>query len=149
MPSPAPDPIGLPTVGYGHKCQKPGCAELSPKYTFPLTRETASSLLNDDISVYAKCLCNALDQGKASLNDNQWAALVSWTFNIGCGGMSGSTLIRRLNGGEDPNTVAGEELPKWNKGGGRVLPGLVRRRAAEVVLFNTPSTIEAYPACSG
>lgn len=79
------------------------------------------------------------------LNANQYGALVSWAFNVGCGNSGSSTLIKRLNNGEDPNTVAGEELPKWNKGGGSVLPGLVRRRAAEVDLFQTSTSDGALP----
>ena len=49
VPEPAPDPIGLPTVGYGHLCQTEGCSEVS--YGFPLTEETASALLRDDLKV--------------------------------------------------------------------------------------------------
>lgn len=62
--------------------------------------------------------------------------------------MQGSSLLSRLNAGESPNTVASQELPKWNKGGGQVLPGLTRRRAAEVQLHNTASSTKALPACS-
>lgn len=49
VPSPAPDPIGLPTVGYGHLCQTSGCAEVP--YSFPLTTSTASQLLATDLKV--------------------------------------------------------------------------------------------------
>lgn len=50
VPSPAPDPIGLPTVGYGHLCQTSGCSEVP--YAFPLTESTASQLLATDLKVY-------------------------------------------------------------------------------------------------
>lgn len=80
------------------------------------------------------------------LNANQYGALVSWAFNVGCGNSGSSTLIQRLNDGQDPNTVAADELPQWNKGGGEVLPGLDRRRAAEVDLFQTPTDKGALPA---
>lgn len=79
------------------------------------------------------------------LNDNQYGALVSWSYNVGCGAAKGSSLLQRLNAGESPNTVASEELPLWNKGGGEVLPGLERRRAEEVELHNTSSDVEALP----
>jgi lysozyme len=49
--SPAPDPIGLPTVGYGHLCKTSGCGEVP--YSFPLTQATASQLLASDLKVYA------------------------------------------------------------------------------------------------
>lgn len=81
-----------------------------------------------------------------TLNANQYGALVSWAFNVGCGNAASSTLIQRLNNGEDPSAVATNELPQWNKSGGEVLPGLVRRRKAEVDLFNTPSSDPALPA---
>ncbi|KAF5123320.1 Endolysin [Metarhizium anisopliae] len=142
---PKPDPIGLPTVGYGHLCQKKSCAEV--KYTFPLTKATALQLLNDDLPSYTKCLGRVLDAGKVKLNENQWAALTSWVFNVGCGAAQSSSLVKRLNRGENANTVASEELPKWKMGGGRVLPGLVKRRADEVGLFKIASSRSAFPQC--
>jgi lysozyme len=54
-------------------------------------------------------------------------------------------LIRRLNAGEAPNTVAAQELPKWNHGSNGVLPGLTRRRAAEVVLFKDATSEKGIP----
>ncbi|KAJ2219699.1 hypothetical protein IWW45_009279 [Coemansia sp. RSA 485] len=142
---PSPDPIGLPTVGYGHLCKQKNCAEV--KYKFPLTKSTAQQLLNDDIPTYTKCLASYLNS-KVKLNDNQWAALTSWVFNNGCGNAKSSQLVKRLNNGENPNTVAAQELPKWRLAGGRVLQGLVNRRADEVKLFKTASSKQAYPKCS-
>ncbi len=71
----------------------------------------------------------------AKWRPNQIAALVSWAYNVGAGAVEDSTLRKRLLAGEDPTTVVAEELPRWNKGGGRVLEGLVSRRADEVRLF--------------
>ncbi|KAG0263391.1 hypothetical protein DFQ27_001784 [Actinomortierella ambigua] len=139
------DPVGNPTVGYGHKCQKKNCSEV--KYKFPLTEKTASKLLNDDITHFTSCLEGALGK-KVRLNQNQWAALTSWAFNVGCGAMEGSDLIKRLNKGESPNTVASEELPRWNKANRKVLKGLIRRREAEVEMHNTDNADEAYPDCA-
>lgn len=79
------------------------------------------------------------------LNDNQYGALVSFTYNLGCGTLQSSTLLSGLNGGQDPNTVAGEELPKFVFADGVKLNGLVRRRDAEVKLFQTPSNVGALP----
>ncbi|TFK18212.1 lysozyme [Coprinopsis marcescibilis] len=142
VPRPAPDPIGLPTVGYGHLCQTTGCAEVP--YPFPLTTATASSLLISDLRTFQSCIARDINDS-VRLNDNQFGALVSWAFNVGCGNAQSSTLIRRLNAGEAPNTVAAKELPKWNKAGGEVLPGLVTRRAREVTLFRTASSVIAHP----
>jgi len=143
VPSPAPDPIGLPTVGYGHLCQTTNCGEVP--YSFPLTTSTASSLLNTDLKTYESCITKDISN-TVKLNANQYGALVSWAFNEGCGAAGSSTLIKRLNAGENPNTVAAQELPKWNVAGGQVLPGLVKRRAAEVTLFQTASSVIAHPA---
>jgi lysozyme len=67
---------------------------------------------------------------------------------VGPANVQSSTLLKRLNAGENPNTVIAEELPKWNKAGGQVLSGLVRRRAAEVALAKTATSVKALPACS-
>lgn len=141
---PKPDPIGLPTVGYGHLCQQKNCREV--KYKFPLTKTTAKELLLDDLPKYTKCLADYLND-KPKLNANQWAALTSWVFNVGCGNAKTSTLVKRLNNGEAANTVAAEELPKWRMAGGKVLPGLEARRKDEVKLFKTASSKQAYPKC--
>lgn len=80
-----------------------------------------------------------------TLNPNQYGALVSWAFNVGCGAAQNSTLVREINEGQDPNAVATVELPRWNHGDNGVLPGLTRRRQAEVVLFTTPASGVALP----
>jgi len=139
---PSPDPIGLPTVGYGHLCKQKNCAEV--KFKFPLTTTTAAQLLQSDLKTFTKCLADDISD-KVKLNDNQFGALASWAFNEGCGNVKSSSLIRRLNAGENPNTVAAQELPKWRLAGGKILAGLVRRRAAEVKLFKTPSKVIAHP----
>ncbi|KAI8318655.1 glycoside hydrolase family 24 protein [Martensiomyces pterosporus] len=142
--SPSPDPIGLPTVGYGHLCQTKGCSEV--KQGFPLTPSTAEELLRTDVPKYATCLAGAL-KDSVTLNDNQFAALVSWVYNVGCGAAGSSSLVRRLNSGEGASIVPGELL-QWNKAGGRVFDGLTRRRKAEINLFQTPSSKQAHPNCS-
>lgn len=84
--------------------------------------------------------------GPVKLNANQYGALVSWAFNVGCGNAKTSTLIGRLNKGEDPKTVIADELPQWNKGGGKPIAGLTRRRKAEVDLANQATDQGALPA---
>lgn len=81
----------------------------------------------------------------ATVNLNQYGALISWSFNMGCGAAKSSTLISRINDGENVNTVLEEELPKWVHGGGEVLPGLVRRRNAEIDLAKTSTDDGALP----
>ncbi|KAF8248969.1 lysozyme-like protein [Wilcoxina mikolae CBS 423.85] len=142
--SPSPDPVGLPTVGYGHLCKTKGCSEVP--YPFPLTHATAAMLLQDDAREFKACVSNAI-VNSVTLNDNQYGALVSWAFNVGCGNVRSSSLVRRLNRGENKNVVVSQELIKWNKAGSplRVLPGLTRRRNAEIALFKTPSSVQAHP----
>jgi GH24 family phage-related lysozyme (muramidase) len=140
--SPAPDPIGLPTVGFGHKCQSAGCAEVP--FSFPLSQTTATSLLQTDVKQFVSCVNSAVSNS-VTLNDNQVGALTSFSFNVGCGNLKSSTFLKRVNAGEDPNTVAAQELPKFNKAGGKVLAGLTSRRAAEVALFQTASSVKAHP----
>ncbi|KAI0388456.1 lysozyme [Xylariaceae sp. FL0594] len=137
------DAAGYPTVGYGHLCQEDGCAEVP--YPIPLSESDGEALLADDLAPPQDCITT--DTGSnVVLNANQYGALVSWAFNVGCGNAASSSLIRRLNAGEDPSTVIEEELPKWNKAGGQVLQGLVRRRAAEVDLADTYTDDPALPA---
>ena len=70
---------------------------------------------------------------KVPINDDQFAALVAFTYNVGDGALASSTLLRLLN--QRDYRRAADEFLRWNKGGGRVLPGLTRRRRAERALF--------------
>lgn len=137
------DPIGLPTVGYGHLCIKKNCAEVPYKMN-PLSKANGEKLLKKDLLKFRKCIDAALGK-KAQLNANQFGALLSWGMNVGCGNVKSSTLVKRLNKGESPNKVAAAELIKWNKAGGKTLAGLTRRRKAEVTLFKKASKAAAHP----
>lgn len=108
-----------------------------------MTQAEGEELLAADVREFEVCLGRAVSAVR--LNANQYGALVSWSFNVGCGNMQSSTLVRRLNAGENPNTVAAEELPKWNRAGGQVVEGLTRRRREEVALFQTATGTGALP----
>ncbi len=69
---------------------------------------------------------------RVPLYQHEWDAYVSWAYNVGTGAACGSTLVRKLNAGD--YVGACNELPRWNMAGGRVLPGLVKRRAQERAL---------------
>ena len=121
-----PDPAsgGDPwTVGYGHTGP-----EVVPGYT--ISQPVADQLLRDDLDRFEKGIS---DQINVPLDQCEFDALVSWAFNCGLGATADSTLRRRLNAGENKPTVFAEELPRWTSGG---MPGLVRRREAEVKLAN-------------
>ena len=70
---------------------------------------------------------------KRALTENQYSALTSFTFNVGAGALQRSTLRMKLNRSEYQG--AADEFPKWRIAGGRILAGLVRRRAAERTLY--------------
>lgn len=115
------------TIGYGHTGPE------VRKGTVWSQQQADAALLLDLKEAHAGML-QALPMA-AGYSAARQAALTSWVFNAGAGAAADSTLRRRLAAGEDPVQVVREELPRWNKGGNGVLPGLVRRRAAEVALF--------------
>ena len=117
-------PAGVWTIGYGSTGEHVYQGKV-------ITEAEAETLLRQDLWRFEDCISNCVH---VMLTDNEYAALVSWCFNIGCGAATSSTLVRRLNAYEDKERVIREELPRWNKGGGGVLPGLVRRREAEIAL---------------
>jgi lysozyme len=129
------DPVGIKTIGYGHACHVWNCAvPLNGVYYPPLTQAQGDALLKSDLAAagrYEACVTsNAVFSG---LTAAQYSALVSFTFNLGCGNLQSSTLLKMVNAGNIQG--ASLEFAKWVNAGGVVLPGLVRRREAERVLF--------------
>lgn len=116
-------PAGYWTIGYGHLCD--------PKHP-PITETEAEDYLADDLqTALAATLryCPVL----ATEPEGRLAAIVDFTFNLGAGRLQTSTLRRRIN--QRDWSAAAVELGRWVRGGGRVLPGLVARRAAEITLL--------------
>lgn len=126
------DPVGIATIGYGTIRYPEGQpVQLGDR----ISAVRAEQLLRDAVvEHYAPALLAAIPPAR-HYSAAQQAALLSFTYNVGVGSVQRSTLRRRLLAGEDPQQVIAEELPRWSRGGGRELPGLVRRRAAEVALF--------------
>ena len=83
------------------------------------------------ITKYENCV-NA--NVKSILNQNQFDALVSFTFNLGAGSLKSSTLLKKVNINPADATIA-NEFAKWNKAGGKVIAGLTKRREAEAKLY--------------
>ena len=110
------------TIGYGHT--KDVIENMS------ITEDTAEALLKEDLKDFEEQVSNLV---KVELNQNQFDALIAWTFNLGSGNLSSSTLLKKLNNSEYGEVP--EQIKRWNKAGGKVLEGLIRRREAEALLF--------------
>ena len=113
---------GVPTIGYG--------STHGVTMDMEITQEEADELLMDDVSKFEEAVTRAV---KVPLEQNQYDALVSWTFNLGPSNLSSSTMLRVLNEGNYEEVPA--QIKRWNKAGGKVLQGLIRRREAEALLF--------------
>lgn len=127
-PDPAPGNRGLPvTIGWGSTCigGKP----------FPLgtiiTQAEADELLIADLAKYAADVAKALGNALRSTSQSQFDALVSFHYNTGAIGTA--TLTRKHIAGDFKG--AADEFLRWNRAGGRVMPGLTRRRVAERKLY--------------
>lgn len=116
-------PAGVWTIGYGHT------AGVKQGDTLP-SEERAKALLKEDLAKYGNSVNKCVQDGSISfpLNQNQFDALTSFCYNCGAGN------LKKLVTGRDAATVAAK-IPAYNKGGGKVLPGLVRRREEEKNLF--------------
>lgn len=114
------DPVGVPTICFGHTGPDvtPGRVE---------TRETCAELLRGDLAHHYTMLLRCV---RAELPPETWAALTSWTYNVGSRAACTSTLVRMANAGAAPAEFC-PQLDRWIYAGGRVWPGLVKRRAAE------------------
>jgi len=110
------------TIGYGHT------RGVSEEDT--CTKEEAEKILVEDLEEFEKYVNDLVD---IPLAQNQFDALVAWTFNLGPTNLKSSTLLAKLND-NDVNDVP-FQIRRWNKAGGSVLDGLVRRREAEALLW--------------
>lgn len=128
------------TVGIGHLLHHGPCDGRSGEFDLP-NEQAAWALLIEDV---ARSYGPAVERLSRRLNQNEFDALVSFTYNIGTGGYEQSTVRRLVNfGGSEGAIRAAFNL--WTKAGGVVLPGLVRRRKAEADLFFTPARDEPEP----
>ena len=121
------DSVGVWTIGYGWT-QPVNGKPVSKGMT--ISQDTADSLLCSGVVQYEKGVTGLV---KVAVNQNQFDALVDFAYNLGVKALEGSTLLKKLNAGD--YQAAADEFPKWNKAGGKVLNGLVKRRAAERSLF--------------
>lgn len=118
-------PAGVLTIGWG-----------STKGVYVgmvITPAQAEKYLREDLSEFEEAIARHV---KAELNQNQFDALVCWSYNCGIGALVKSTLLKKLNAKDYAGAAA--EFKRWNKAQGRVLKGLTRRREAEEKLFLMP-----------
>ena len=121
-------PAGVATIGYGSTYYADG---KPVKLTdAPVTEAQAQELLQTTLAKYEACVNGAV---KMPINQNQFDAFVSFTYNVGCSAFRNSTMLRLFNQGYAPQAAA--QFSRWTLGGGKVLAGLVSRRAAERALF--------------
>lgn len=126
-------PAGVWTCGWG-------CTEGVTANT-RWTEAEATERLATEIAKFEYAVDHAVT---VPLNQNQFDALVSFAYNCGVGALQKSTLLKRLNAGNFEAAAA--QFPRWNRGGGRVLKGLVNRRAREQALFMKPVAEPDAPA---
>lgn len=116
-------PAKVWTIGYGSTG-----SDVGPGLTWTL--EQAEARLKKDLETFEKGVENLV---KVKITDNQFSALVCFTYNVGLGAFGRSTLLKTLNAGNHQD--AANEFLRWNKAGGKELAGLTRRRQAERELF--------------
>ena len=118
-------PVRVWTIGYGHTGEDVYSG-------LKISEERAEELLLDDLQSFEQCVNSFVT---VKLNQNEYDALVSFTFNVGTTAFINSTLLKLLNQRTNRRVVS-EEFKRWVKGGdGEAIPGLVRRREEECKLF--------------
>lgn len=117
------DSVGVLTIGYGHTGRDVHINEV-------ITLEEANNLLTQDITLF----WNSISRNcKVELTEYQQSALTSFAFNLGMTNLLSSTLWKLLN--EEDYDGASKQFTRWVYAGGKILPGLVKRRAAEKNMF--------------
>ena len=111
------------TIGYGHTGP-----DVFP--TLVITQEYAEKLLLEDVQ---KAVANVNAHLKIEVTQEEFDALVDFAFNCGCRNLDNSTLLKKVNEGDHEG--AADEFLKWDKAGGHVMAGLLKRRQAEAALF--------------
>lgn len=126
-------PGGVWTIGWGTTEPING---VKPHEGMTITQKQADDLLIKNLKSYESAVNKYV---KVTINQNQYDALVSFTYNCGCGALQKSTLLQYINQGKYED--AANQFDLWNKAAGKVLVGLTRRRAAEKKLFLTSTSV--------
>jgi lysozyme len=121
-------PSGIWTIGFGNTFYENGD---KVKDGDVITQQRADELAKFIIDQFAVSIAPFILQ---PLNDNQFSACVSLAYNIGTSGFKRSSVFKKLNINPQDSMIA-DSFKLWNKGGGKVLAGLVKRREAEIALY--------------
>ena len=121
-------PANVWTIGYGNTFYEDG---MKVKEGDVITQQRAEELAKFIIDQFAVVIAPFIQK---PLTDNQFSACVSLAYNIGTGGFKRSSVFKKLNVNPLDPTIA-DSFRLWNKGGGKVLRGLVNRREAEIQLY--------------
>lgn len=119
------DPVGVLTIGYGHTHHHPPHFDKDTVWS----QNACDAVLAGDLATFER---HVEKLAKVPLKQHEFDALVSWAFNTG--GPETASLWKVLNAGHKRDVA--EQLARWNKAGGRVLNGLIRRREAEAAMFD-------------
>jgi len=123
------DIVGVPTIGYGNTYYENGTrVDLSDE---SITEAKAELMLKNILKYYEEGVNMYV---KKDINQSQFDALVSFSYNLGVGALQKSTLLKKTNINPCDETIKHEFL-RWVKAGGKILQGLVKRRKEEAALY--------------
>jgi lysozyme len=129
--------VGVWTIGYGHTSMA-GAPDVRAGMT--VTEVEAAEILARDVGMFAEGVRKLV---RVELTEGQFSALVSFAYNVGLGALKTSSVLVAVN--KRDFAAVPRRLQLWVKAGGRVLPGLVKRRAAEAALFASASAEVVQP----
>jgi lysozyme len=126
-------PGGVLTIGWGHTNNHGRQFDRTARWT----QVNCDEAFDEDMAFFEERVTRMT---KVPLKQHQFDALVSFAYNVGVGNLRSSTLLRKLNAGDYDGAAL--EFHRWNRSKGKVLPGLVRRRAAEALLFQNIADLD-------
>lgn len=118
------DAVGVLTCGYGHTGS-------DIEYPMIINQKQADDWLKKDLQRFERHVNNINNKYNYDFNTNEFSALVSFAFNVG-------SIVQLVKGGTRNKLEIADAMMLYNKAGGKILPGLVRRRLAEYNLFTKP-----------
>lgn len=120
------DPVGIPTACIGETDKE---IVLQERFT----EQECTAVLGASMAVHAQEVATCIDK---PLQRHEAAAVLSWSYNIGSGAACASTLVQMINAGAQASEWC-KQLFRWDKAGGKVLPGLTKRRGSEYLMCTT------------